>query len=83
MGISEGKILLYTVIGGVDPSICLPVALDCGTNNKKLLEDPLYKGVRAPRIRGAEYDSLVEEFMGAVKEWQPHVLVQVGEGGGL
>lgn len=42
MGISEGKITLYTVAAGVDPTLCLPVCLDMGTNSKALLEDPRY-----------------------------------------
>eukprot|EP00246_Nothoceros_aenigmaticus_P018199 TRINITY_DN942_c0_g1_i1.p1 TRINITY_DN942_c0_g1~~TRINITY_DN942_c0_g1_i1.p1 ORF type:complete len:851 (-),score=161.13 TRINITY_DN942_c0_g1_i1:194-2491(-) len=76
MGISEGKIILYTVIGGVDPAKCLPVCLDVGTENKSLLEDPDYKGLRQHRLRGAPYDALVEEFMAALQQWRPHVLLQ-------
>jgi malate dehydrogenase (oxaloacetate-decarboxylating)(NADP+) len=76
MGISEGKIILYTVMGGVDPSKCLPVCLDVGTNNPRLLEDPEYAGLSEKRLRGETYDALVEEFITALKQWQPNVLLQ-------
>ena len=76
MGISEGKILLYTVCAGVHPSTCLPVCLDVGTNNKKLLEDPNYKGLRRERLKGEAYDALVDEFMREMRAWQPNCLVQ-------
>eukprot|EP00227_Mantoniella_beaufortii_P016774 CAMPEP_0197588670 /NCGR_PEP_ID=MMETSP1326-20131121/9870_1 /TAXON_ID=1155430 /ORGANISM="Genus nov. species nov., Strain RCC2288" /LENGTH=506 /DNA_ID=CAMNT_0043153519 /DNA_START=81 /DNA_END=1601 /DNA_ORIENTATION=+ len=76
MGISEGKILLYTVCAGVNPRQCLPVCLDVGTNNKELLADPAYKGLRRERLRGVAYDALVDEFMSEMRSWQPRCLVQ-------
>ncbi|CAM6091174.1 unnamed protein product [Calypogeia fissa] len=76
MGISEGKIILYTVMGGVDPSKCLPVCLDVGTNNEGLLEDPEYAGICEKRLRGEPYDALVDEFVTSLKKWQPNVLLQ-------
>jgi len=76
MGISEGKILLYTVCAGVHPTTCLPVCLDVGTNNERLLKDPNYKGLRRERLKGEAYDALVDEFMRELRAWQPRCLVQ-------
>ncbi|KAG6546105.1 hypothetical protein Mapa_012511 [Marchantia paleacea] len=76
MAIAEGKILLYTVMAGVNPAVCMPCVLDVGTNNQQLLADPTYKGIRQTRLRGQEYDDLVDEFMGAVKSLHDHTLLQ-------
>lgn len=76
MGIPIGKLSLYTACGGISPAYTLPVVLDVGTNNQQLLNDPLYMGWRHPRITGEEYDSFVDDFIQAVKERWPNVLVQ-------
>lgn len=76
MGITIGKLSLYTVCGGISPAYTLPVALDVGTNNQALLDDPMYMGVRHRRITGEEYTAFVDSFIDAVQERWPGVLIQ-------
>ncbi len=76
MAIPTGKLAVYTAACGIHPVLTLPVSLDVGTDNPALLADPLYLGYRAPRLRGAEYDALVEAFiMGASEVW-PGCVIQ-------
>jgi malic enzyme len=76
MGIPIGKLSLYCAAGGIAPHRVLPVVLDVGTENEALLKDDFYLGVSKRRLRGNDYDYLVDEFMDAVRFRWPNVLVQ-------
>ena len=76
MPIAIGKLALYTAGAGFHPAACLPLDLDVGTDNAALLNDPLYLGVRQPRLRGEQYWTLLDELVEAIAKVFPHALVQ-------
>jgi malate dehydrogenase (oxaloacetate-decarboxylating)(NADP+) len=76
MGISVGKLALYTACAGIHPKHCLPVLIDVGTNNTALLDDPLYIGYPRRRLTGKRYFDLVDEFVHAVQKRYPRALIQ-------
>ncbi len=76
MGISIGKLCLYTLCAGVSPYNTLPIMLDVGTDNSDRLNDPLYLGLHQKRVRGERYQSFVDHFVAAVGKVFPNVLLQ-------
>jgi malate dehydrogenase (oxaloacetate-decarboxylating) len=76
LGISIGKLSLYTGIGGIRPERTLPIVLDVGTNNKERLNDPEYVGWRHERIAGEAYFDFVDQFVQAVKQEFPETCLQ-------
>ncbi|KAI8955613.1 malic enzyme [Xylaria longipes] len=73
--ISVAKLVLTTLCAGVHPNRTLPVVLDCGTDNEKLLNDDLYLGLRRKRVRGEEYDKFVDEFVKSARKLFPKAYI--------
>ncbi|MEB3234132.1 MAG: oxaloacetate-decarboxylating malate dehydrogenase, partial [Cyanobacteriota bacterium] len=69
--ICQGKLAVYSLCEGLNPSRALAVVLDVGTNRESLLADPLYPGLRQRRLEGDDYLSFVDEFVSAVEQVCP------------
>lgn len=73
--IAIGKLMVYTAAAGIDPACVLPVSLDAGTNNEKLLNDPLYLGNRHERVYGRKYHAMIDRFVQGVEKLFPDSLL--------
>lgn len=73
--ICVGKMMVYTLCGGLNPRRMLPIQLDVGTNNQQLLNDPMYLGWRHERITGAEYDEFIEQVIQAIHNKFPNIFI--------
>ena len=76
MAISIGKLAIYTAAGGIGPDKVLPVELDVGTNRGSLREDPDYLGSDRARLTGRPYRNFVDQFVEAVRQRYPKVVIQ-------
>lgn len=83
MGIPIGKLQLYTACARVPPQVLLPMHIDCGTTNAALLRDPLYLGLRRPRVSVAEVDAFVDEFVAAVEAVFPNCCIHFEDWAGV
>ncbi|MBT0955374.1 NAD-dependent malic enzyme [Bacillus velezensis] len=75
INIAIGKLAVYTAAAGIDPSRVIPVVLDVGTNNEKLLNDPLYIGNRHERIQGERYEAFIDAYVKAALKYFPKALL--------
>lgn len=69
--ISVAKLSIYSIFGAIDPNKTLPIILDVGTDNEKLLSNPFYLGIRKNRISQEKYDQFISKFVQAVKKVLP------------
>ena len=73
--ICVGKLAVYTVAAGIDPSRVLAVGLDVGTNREELLTDPRYLGLKHARVRGEEYDSFIDTYVASASKRFPNAIL--------
>jgi malate dehydrogenase (oxaloacetate-decarboxylating) len=73
--ISIGKLAVYTAAAGIHPRRVLPVVLDMGTDNLRLLNDDMYLGARHARIRDQRYDDLIDAYVTAVSKLFPGAML--------
>lgn len=76
IAIANGKVALYCAGAGIHPAEALAVSFDVGTDNPELLAHEAYLGVRAPRLRGEDYYSLLDEAVEAIRDVSPCAVLQ-------
>ncbi|KAJ3261207.1 hypothetical protein HK103_006516 [Boothiomyces macroporosus] len=76
LGISIGKLDLYTACAGISHHHTLPIVIDFGTNNQDLLNNPLYLGLRQNRVDVETQARFMDEFMECITRRFPKIIVQ-------
>lgn len=66
-GIPVGKSTVYMTAAGITPSRLLPVTLDVGCEVETVRDGAFYSGLPQRRVRGQEFDSLVDETIAALR----------------
>ena len=74
MKICAAKLAVYTLCGGIRPDHTLPVMIDVGTNNPRLIEHPLYQGCQTERLEGPEYFEVIDQAIVALHARFPNAL---------
>lgn len=75
MAIATGKLMVYTLCGGINPFRTLPIQLDMGTNNQQLLDDQLYLGWRHKRLDEQQCRQFYDRFVTSFKKHLPRTLL--------
>lgn len=73
--ISIGKLAVYIAAAGLHPRRVIPVVLDMGTDNLRLLNDEMYIGNRHARVRNQRYDDLIDAYVTAASKLFPHAML--------
>jgi malate dehydrogenase (oxaloacetate-decarboxylating) len=73
--IAVGKLAVYIAAAGLHPRRVIPVVLDTGTDNPGLLEDDMYVGIRHARVRGEQYDRLIDAYVTTAARMFPHAML--------
>jgi malate dehydrogenase (oxaloacetate-decarboxylating) len=73
--IAIGKLAVYIAAAGLHPRRVIPVVLDMGTDNLRLLNDEMYIGNRHARVRDQRYDDLIDAYVTAASKLFPHAML--------
>jgi malate dehydrogenase (oxaloacetate-decarboxylating) len=75
IAIAIGKLAVYTAAAGLHPRRVIPVVLDAGTDNQALLTEEMYLGNRHPRVRGEQYDAMIDTYVNVATRLFPNALL--------